>query len=221
MDLMTFGGSGRTILLMFIDALFYHTTPSRTPLRKPQPGFQTASLFSGNHPFNDGCQLNIRHYKNLTEMLQSKLLTCQSWFLTSQGVIEIKPTRKAEDRFIFLAQVGLTKHYGSLDATPEIIDALHQEGWVELLVETDFVTGVGQGCAIEPAREGKGRFKRYGNSVIFKTIPRMIKLILTDISSRSFLKDGISGLTRDILTYVGYGVYTGQKPWRHLKMRYL
>jgi hypothetical protein len=33
MDLRTFGGSGRTILLVFIDALFYHTKPSKTRSR--------------------------------------------------------------------------------------------------------------------------------------------------------------------------------------------
>ena len=68
------------------------------------------------------------------------------------------PPKRAEDYFNFLARVGLTKHYGSLDATMELIE-------------------------------------------------------LTRIkSARSFYKNGTSGLSMDIINYVGYGVYAGQKP---------
>jgi len=35
MDFITFGGSGRVILLMFINALFYHTTPFQASSPEP------------------------------------------------------------------------------------------------------------------------------------------------------------------------------------------
>jgi ubiquinone/menaquinone biosynthesis C-methylase UbiE len=105
-----------------------------------------------------------------------------------------------------------TQDYVDLFMNAAFVTAHQEEGWKELLVKADFVNVTGKGSPIDPARESKGRFKRYGNSFVFKTIPRMIKLILTDKTSRSFFKDGTSGLSRDILTYVGYGVYAGRKP---------
>jgi len=39
----------------------------------------------------------------------------------------------------------------------------------------------------------------------------MVKLILTDKDSRSFFQDGTSGLSKDIIQYVGYGVFAAEK----------
>jgi ubiquinone/menaquinone biosynthesis C-methylase UbiE len=105
-----------------------------------------------------------------------------------------------------------TQAYVDLFLNVAFVTALQERGWKELLAEAGFINVVGSNSAIDPSRESKGRFKRYGTSFVLKTIPRMIKLILTDKSTRSFFKDGTSGLSRDILTYVGYGVFAGQKP---------
>lgn len=107
------------------------------------------------------------------------------------------PPKPAEDYFNFLAKVGLTKHYGSLDATLELIE----------------ITGFKSGQrVIDPSRESRGRFQGYGPGSMFKIISRLIKLILTDRSARSFYKNETSGLPGDTINYVGYGVYAGQKP---------
>jgi ubiquinone/menaquinone biosynthesis C-methylase UbiE len=88
----------------------------------------------------------------------------------------------------------------------------HQAGgWIELLKEAGFENVAGNGYPIKPTRESKGRFKRYGRGFVLKIIGRMLRLFLTDKKSRSFFQDGTSGLSKDIITYVGYGVFVGQK----------
>jgi len=105
-----------------------------------------------------------------------------------------------------------TQAYVDLFKNAAFVTALQACEWKELLIETGFLNVIGNGYAINPSRESKGRFQRYGRRFVFKTIPRTIKLILTDKSTRSFFKDGTSGLSRDVLDYVGYGIFAGQKP---------
>ena len=50
------------------------------------------------------------------------------------------PTEEARDYFEFIADLGMTKHYGSLDATRELIDRCHIEGGQHVL---DVGCGVG------------------------------------------------------------------------------
>ena len=102
--------------------------------------------------------------------------------------------------------------YEDLFRKAAFVIAHQADDWKSLLAEAGYSNIVGNQHRIDPSRESKGRFQRYGLSVVFKTIPRMIKLVLTDKSSRSFFKDGTSGLDRDVLDYVGYGVFAGQKP---------
>lgn len=83
--------------------------------------------------------------------------------------------------------------------------------WKDLLHQAGFINVVGKGYPIDPGRETKGRFQRYGLMNVLKTFPRIFKLLLTDQSSRAFFKDGTSNLSSDILDYVGYGVFAGQK----------
>lgn len=71
---------------------------------------------------------------------------------------------------------------------------------------------VGNGYPINMTRESKGRFERYSRGFVLKIILRMLKLILTDKASRSFFQDGTGGLSKDIIQYVGDGVFVGQKP---------
>jgi ubiquinone/menaquinone biosynthesis C-methylase UbiE len=84
--------------------------------------------------------------------------------------------------------------------------------WIDLLEQAGYVQVAGEAYAIDPRRETKGRFQRYGFKEVLKTIPRIFKLLLTDKHSRSFFKDGTSNLSTDIMEYVGYGVFVGQKP---------
>jgi len=89
--------------------------------------------------------------------------------------------------------------------------ALQADGWKALLTEAGFTNVRGNGYPIDPIRESKGRFERYGRGFVLKIIGRMVKLILTDKDSRSFFQDGTSGLSKDIIQYVGYGVFTAEK----------
>ena len=105
-----------------------------------------------------------------------------------------------------------TQAYKDLFLNAAFVITHQAEGWKELLGEAGYINIVGEGHAIDPSRESKGRFQRYGLPFVLRTISRTVKLILTDRDSRSFFKDGTSGLSKDILDYVGYGVFAGQKP---------
>jgi SAM-dependent methyltransferase len=83
--------------------------------------------------------------------------------------------------------------------------------WMDLMVEAGFADIVGNGYPIDPTRESKGRLQRYGLGNILGTLPRILRLLLTDKSSRMFFKDGTSNLSREIFNYVGYGVFAGKK----------
>lgn len=102
--------------------------------------------------------------------------------------------------------------YVDLFVNAAFVTTTEEESWKEMLTEAGFINVAGNSYAINPSRESKGRFQRYGQRSMFKTFSRMIKLILTDKSTRSFYKDGTSSVSRDIINYVGYGVYAGQKP---------
>ncbi|MFN2113744.1 MAG: class I SAM-dependent methyltransferase [Anaerolineales bacterium] len=89
----------------------------------------------------------------------------------------------------------------------------HLEGeWKDLIERAGFIDVNGSSQRIDPGRESKSRFQRYGLANVLGTLPRIIKLLLTDRSSRMFFKDGTSNLSRDIMDYVGYGVFSGKKP---------
>jgi len=105
-----------------------------------------------------------------------------------------------------------TQAYVDLFARIAFVHAHQAAGWKDLLIESGFTDVVARDYAINPSRESKGRFQRYGWWNVVNTIPQIVKLLLTDKPSRSFFKDGTSGLSRDIVSYVGYGVYAGKKP---------
>lgn len=105
-----------------------------------------------------------------------------------------------------------TQAYVELFKNAAFATALETDGWKALLTEAGFDHVSGTGYSINPSRESQGRFERYGRGVVLKTIGRMLKLILTDKGSRSFFQNGTSGLSRDMINYVGYGVFAGRKP---------
>ena len=104
------------------------------------------------------------------------------------------------------------KAYVELFSTAAFATALQAEGWKKLLSEAGFENVTGNSYSIDSARESKGRFERYGRGFVLKIIGRMLKLVLTDKKSRSFFQDGNSGLSKEIIKFVGYGVFVGQKP---------
>jgi SAM-dependent methyltransferase len=104
-----------------------------------------------------------------------------------------------------------TQAYQEMFKRIAFVTALQAEEWKRLVQEAGFVDVVGAGYPIDPGRESKGRFQRYGLGNVLKTLPRIFKLLLTDRSSRMFFKDGTSNLSRDIIDYVGYGVFAGKK----------
>ena len=102
--------------------------------------------------------------------------------------------------------------YEEIFLNAAFVTALEKSGWLDLFVKAGLENVTGYDSPIDVSRESKGRLERYGRGTMLKVILRMLKMILTDKSSRSFFKDGSSGLSRDTLDYVGYGVYTGKKP---------
>lgn len=105
-----------------------------------------------------------------------------------------------------------TKEYQDMFKRAAFVTA-HLEGeWRELIENAGFLNVVASSQRIDPARESKSRIQRYGVGHVLGTLPRIVKLLLTKKSSRMFFKDGTSSLSRDIMDYVGYGVYSGKKP---------
>ena len=104
-----------------------------------------------------------------------------------------------------------TDDYIELFINAAFTTAHQAEGWKELIAEAGFENVTGNGYTIDPSRESKGRFERYGKGYTLKIIMRMLKLVLTNWESRSFFQDKTSGLSNDIIEYFGYGVFAGQK----------
>lgn len=155
-------------------------------------------------PFPDNC-FDVVLLESVIVFFKNKVRAIQEYFRVlkpggSLGFTEMTwlkpPTQSYVD--LFLKSAFVTSH--------------QMDEWKGFLTEAGFENVVGQEYAIDPSRESKGRFKRYGSGFLIKTITRTIKLLLTDKSARAFFKDGTSGLSKDILEYVGYGVYAGQKP---------
>ena len=89
--------------------------------------------------------------------------------------------------------------------------ALDAAGWIDLLKEAGLKRVTGNAYQIDVPVESKGRIERYGRWNLLKTILKTLVSVITDRKSRSFINDGISGVSRDLLNVVGYGVYAGQK----------
>jgi len=103
----------------------------------------------------------------------------------------------------------MTKHYGSMQATRELVEICR-------IGEGDFVLNVGCGVEggahrIDLSSESEGRFERYGRWGIMRILLNMISMLLSDRKSRQFMKGGIGAVSRDLLDVVGYGVYAGRK----------
>ncbi|MCK5614337.1 hypothetical protein KAR91_71385 [Candidatus Pacearchaeota archaeon] len=91
-------------------------------------------------------------------------------------------------------------------------EALDGSGWKELLNQAGLVNVVGNSYQLDLTRESKGRMERYGGWGVLKILFKMLATMFMDKKYRTYLKDGTSGLSKDLLKVVGYGVYTGQKP---------
>jgi len=91
-------------------------------------------------------------------------------------------------------------------------EALEASGWKQSLEEAGLSEIVGSGHRIDGSAETRGRFERYGYGGIAKILLRMLVTSFRDKSARQMIKDGVGGVSRDILDYVGYGVFAGRKP---------
>ncbi len=105
-----------------------------------------------------------------------------------------------------------TRAYQEMFKKVAFVTAHLEQEWKDLIENAGFENVGGSSYPIDPGRESKGRFERYGLGNVLSTLPRIVKLLLTDKSSRTFFKDGASNLSRDIMNYVGYGVFSGKKP---------
>jgi len=89
--------------------------------------------------------------------------------------------------------------------------ALNAEAWLMLLEDAGLENVVGGESRIDVSRETKSRLERYGRSEVLRVIWRTIRLILKDRQTRTIFRDASSGLSKDVLDIVGYGVYAGRK----------
>jgi ubiquinone/menaquinone biosynthesis C-methylase UbiE len=89
--------------------------------------------------------------------------------------------------------------------------ALDCDGWISLLAEAGLTNIEGKSYRIDVRQESKDRMERYGRGSLLKVIFKMLGAVFRDSRARLYLKEGIGGVSKDILDIVGYGVYVGQK----------
>jgi ubiquinone/menaquinone biosynthesis C-methylase UbiE len=90
-------------------------------------------------------------------------------------------------------------------------EALEADGWTALLEGSGLQEVVGSAYPIDIPLESRGRFERYGTWKIVRVMPRMVFTFLKNRKGRAYLKEVTGGLSRDLLTVRGYGVYAGRK----------
>jgi arsenite methyltransferase len=100
----------------------------------------------------------------------------------------------------------------SLFKKAAFVTALDEAGWIGLLHGAGLENVAGRSHQIDLSTESKGRMERYGYWYVFKTILNTVRLLVTSKKHRAIFQDGTSGLSKDVLQTVGYGIYAGQKP---------
>jgi ubiquinone/menaquinone biosynthesis C-methylase UbiE len=117
--------------------------------------------------------------------------------------------------------VGLTEMTWLREPSQKLVDlfqkaafvtALDEAGWIGLLKGAGLENVAGSSRQIDLAAESKGRMERYGYWYVCKTILNTLRLLVTSKKHRAIFQDGTSGLSKDVLQTVGYGIYAGQKP---------
>ena len=91
---------------------------------------------------------------------------------------------------------------------------LTEEEWATHLRSAGLEEMVARSRQLDMGAEAKGRLKRYPPRDMLGSLWRIGRLYVTDPSSRGFLKRSLAGtkyVTRDMLEYMGYGVYVGRK----------
>ena len=157
----------------------------------------------GNLPFEDAC-FDAVIMESVNVFFSDKLAPMKEY---------IRVTRPG-------GYVGITEMTWLQPPYPEVENAfrraafataLDAAGWIDLLKEAELQKVTGNAYQINVPAESKGRIDRYGRWYVLKTILKTLVSVITDKKSRSFMSDGISGVSRDLLNVVGYGVYAGQK----------
>jgi ubiquinone/menaquinone biosynthesis C-methylase UbiE len=91
------------------------------------------------------------------------------------------------------------------------IMALEADDWKALLVGAGLKNVVGEAEQIDLSRESKGRLERYGWWQAAKGGLKALGLSITDRRSRTFMKQGMGAVSREMLEVMGNGVFVGQK----------
>lgn len=84
-------------------------------------------------------------------------------------------------------------------------------GWSELLTRAGLTGVTSEVIKPDQKAEARGLMKRYGYGFMMGTMLHILKWYLTDANYREAARNATSA-PPDIMEYVGYGLYTGQKP---------
>ena len=90
----------------------------------------------------------------------------------------------------------------------------NEEEWTAYLRTAGLKEIVARSRQLDVRQEAKARLKRYGLRDTLGSLWRVGRMYLKGSSTREYLKQALGGtkyLTSDILEYMGYGVYVGQK----------
>jgi SAM-dependent methyltransferase len=90
-------------------------------------------------------------------------------------------------------------------------EALEAEGWKAALEQAGLVDVVGSAHPVDIPQESRGRIERYGYRKVAQPLFNMLRMLITDRSTRQFMKDGVGGISKNMLEHMGYGVFAGQK----------
>ena len=88
------------------------------------------------------------------------------------------------------------------------------DAWEGLLRESGLKDVVGRVNRMSAPQEARSRLKRFGLSEMFRAMGRAFGLYFKSPAARDFVKLTLKGArsgTRDLLQYMGYGVYAGRK----------
>ncbi len=96
-----------------------------------------------------------------------------------------------------------------------MVDAmLPVEAWAGFLRNAGLRDVVARSYPLDMRKEAKARFERYPMRDVLAAVGRLPRIYFRDRSSKQFLRQALGGakyLTQDILEYMGYGIYVGQR----------
>jgi ubiquinone/menaquinone biosynthesis C-methylase UbiE len=88
------------------------------------------------------------------------------------------------------------------------------EDWEDLLRSAGLREIVAYARALNVREEARSRLERFGFREMVSAVGRVLVLALKDPASKAFIRQTLGGtklLSRDVLEYLGYGIYAGTK----------